>query len=61
MSPATGSRPNTAFTSALVGAELSLAVRVTTKVAEPSVPLVPFVPLEPLAPLAPLYAIALIG
>ena len=45
ISPATGLRPITAVVSALVGAELSFAVRVTTNVAEPLVPLVPFAPL----------------
>jgi len=43
-----------ATTSTLLGGELSFAVRVTTKVAEPLVPFVPSVPSVPLAPLAPL-------
>jgi hypothetical protein len=55
MSPDTGVRPSKAATSAFVGAELSFATRVITKVAEP------FDPLLPLPPFAPLYAIARIG
>ena len=61
MSPEAGFLPTMAFTSAFVGAELSLATRVTTKVAEPFKPFEPFAPLVPFVPLLPLKAIARIG
>ena len=61
MSPATGVLPIAAIVSASVGAELSLAVRVTRNVAEPLEPFEPLLPFEPSAPLYPLKATARIG